>query len=323
MEQITKELLKRLVSPKLTNDESKILRATKIQLPEHSGGRLSPTQIVMYIRCGFQYYQRYVLGKKIPPAATLVEGSTHHTAFEANNKHKMKTGRDYTPKRQAEFFCDTFNVNKKEIPRGGWEGETANGILKRGKNIQTNYMKNVAIHLLPLKSEKVYEMRIGDVDVVGYMDVAAEIKGGLIKSTKTETEFFGVAARDINSAKRKIAALDYKIVGKKRQKNEIENSVALGFYGWGLVETLPQLVMGKKMPFVGFCNLLKTSTGRIVTQSTLLTPQRIEWLRRIVLSVADSISRGAFPLCDASTNYLCSPKYCGYWKQCKGKVWKG
>ena len=134
----TSVLIKQIINPKLSSNEQQVLKSSKIRLPKYSGGHLSPTQSGMYWRCPMQYYFRYVLGLKVPPAVALVEGGSHHNTFEYNNKHKIKTGKDRSVKQLCSRFCDTFNEEQKEIPKIEWRlaDTTKDKIMRRGTVIQ-------------------------------------------------------------------------------------------------------------------------------------------------------------------------------------------
>ena len=280
---------------KLRKDEIGIL-TTELCLPrEH----LSPNSMGMYLRCGMQFKKRYHEGKKQPPAATLVEGTTHHKTLEKNNSHKMKRGNDLPAKTLVQHFCDTFSTNKKEIE--DWGDTTEKQIIDRGKILQTKYHDKFAPRLKPKFIEQEVRFILGGVQILGYIDV-----GGMLKNALT--------------MKSKKTVIDYKTTKRKKSKEELENAISLTLYGmWSNNQ-------GKKnLSDVGFCLLKKTTVPEIEWQNAQMNIGRILWFRRMVLSVADSISRGSFPLCDSTMNYLCNEKWCGYWHECKGRCvgWDG
>lgn len=278
--------------------EVEALKPVKITLPSGAGGHLSPTQAVMYLRCAKQYEFRYVLGIKEPPAVTLVEGSCHHTALQHNNEHKKKKGTDLAPKKIIERFADAFSDGKKEIE--DWKDESEDSVMRRGKLLLPEYLTEFAPKLQPEFIEHEYRFNIGGVEVLGYMDV-----GGVITIGKQKF----------------VAAVDYKITSRAKSEGEVENSIQLSHYGWGLKDDKKLDITRHKL-LVGFCCLTKTKEPKVVWQPSILTAGRLQWYRTVMKSVATSITRGAFPVCDASSNYLCNSRFCGYWSRCKGKVWK-
>jgi hypothetical protein len=256
----------------------------------------------MYWRCGKQYEYRYVLGIKSPPGVALEEGSCHHDTLCNNNTHKIKTGKDRSVKYLVQRFCDDFNDRAKGIPRSEWRlaETTKDKVIKRGKLIQTQYHKQFTPYLNPEFCEREVRFKVGEVEVLGYIDVVG------LCGFQLRTPIRGV--------------FDYKISTRLKSDDELKGSVALSHYGWGAVDLLN--CNWKNPPHVGYCILKKTGDSRPLFQHTLLTAQRIKWYRQQVLSVANAISLGSFPVRNAA-GWECCEKYCGYWKRCRGKVWKG
>lgn len=258
----------------------------------------------MYLRCGRQYFYRYAEGIKNPPAVALVEGGSHHSVFEVNNKYKMKTGKDKKPDTLAGRFADEFSDRAKEIPKREWRfaNETKDSVIVRGRKLQKLYGKNIAPIMTPEFAEFRIEMRVGVVDVVGIIDV-----GGKWSANK------------VMQIKKGKGLMDYKVVGKAMSRGELEGIMSLSFYGWSCLSIMKGLNFSNNPPDVGFCALKKTQTPAIQWQTVPLRVSRVKWFRRLVLSIADSISRGSFPLCDP-THWCCSERFCGYWHKCRGKI---
>jgi len=273
-------------------------KASKIQLPTD---HLSPTQINMYLRCGQQYYFRYVLGIKSPPGVNLVDGSSHHNTLDNNNKYKIKTGKDRPVKYLVQRFCDTFNDSAKEIPKREWKlaETTKDKVINRGKLIQTQYHKCFAPNLSPAFCEHEVKFKVGEVEVLGYIDVGGDYI-------------------DVNN-KIITGVFDYKVSTRLKSDDELRGSVALSHYGWEAVELLN--CDWNDPPHVGYCILKKTGDSKPLFQSIPLTAYRIKWYRQQVLSVANAISLGSFPVRSA-VGWECCARYCGYWDRCRGKVQK-
>lgn len=276
-------------------------KASKLQLPlDH----LSPTQIDMYLRCGMQYYFRYVLGIKSPPGVTLVDGSSHHKTLHNNNKYKIKTGKDRSVKYLVQKFCDEFSTEAKTIPKSEWKlaETTKDKVINRGKLIQTQYHKHFAPYLNPDFCEYEVRFKVGKVEVLGYIDV-----GGLC-GFNLPTPIWGV--------------FDYKTSTRLKSDAELRGSVALSHYGWEAMSLFKSCDWSERPVHVGYCILKKTGDSKPMFQSTPLTAYRIKWYRQQVLSVANSISLGSFPVRSAA-GWECCEKYCGYFSRCRGKTQKG
>lgn len=268
-----------------------VKQASKIQLPSD---HLSPTQINMYWRCPMQYYFRYVCGYKNPPVVAMIEGGSHHFAFEDDNLFKIKTGKNRGAKHLASVFADDFNTKQKELPKNVWKcaGEKKDDVIRRGIAIQKTYSKDFAGFVLPKFAEKKVEFKVGEINVLGYIDVCGQI----------------------DDHGKRSGAWDYKITSKRKPQDEIDSSIALAHYGWASIDLLK---LGKKMPTVGLITIRKQQCD-ITLQETVVTPERIKWYRSQVASVANAISLGAFPTRNP-VGWECSAKFCGYFNKCRGK----
>lgn len=273
----------------LTREEQFVLDDREITLPTP---HLSPTQIEMYLRCPKQYEMRYVRGKKSPPGVALIEGSTHHEMLEWNNKHKIAHGEDAKLKDVEGVFFDAWKRKQKEI--GDWEGETPDGVEKRARKLIRVYMTDMAKRFKPIASERPIAFKVGPVIVAGIIDWEGHIVSGAC-SDKKPSEI-----------------VDYKVLSRRKPTTELENSIQLSTY------TAYHRSRGNRGVKAGFCQFLKKS-GTVVYESTKATDARVNWLRFIVLSVADSISRGNFPL-TSPTNWCCSKRFCGFYSSCRGRI---
>ena len=264
---------------------------TKLQLPhEH----LSPSAINMYMRCPIQYYKRYIEGKKRPPGVSMMEGTCHHGTCEFNNIKKRKTGTDRKEKQVIQHFCDTFHDKQKEI--GDWEGIKERDVLLRGKKLQAAYINNFAPRLKPRLIEQEFVLQVGPVKILCYMDVAGTLTP-ILRKTPEEN-----------------VVCDYKTASKNKSEAELDDSYQLTTYGiCDMAERVTDV-----FPKVGMCVFKKIKVPMVEWQFGMMSQRRIEWFIITTLSIADSISKGSFPVCNPVYNFLCSPKWCGYWDECMG-----
>jgi len=256
---------------------------------------LSPTQIEMYYNCPMQYYLRYVLGIKAPPIMNLIEGATHHTVLQINNKYKIETGKDRPVKYLVQKFCDMFNDNVKDIPKETWKQAkiTKDGIIKRGKYMIVQYQKYMAPYLFIHGCEEEIELIIKGIKVLGYADVVATYKD----------EIFGV--------------FDYKISAKPKSGEELAKSIALSHYGLNIklrYETASHFsIRGKPdITYVGFITLKKVPDFKPIIRYMLLTKQRVDEYKRQVIDTARAITTGLFP-----KKRNCNPMYCDHGAECR------
>ena len=256
-------------------------------------GYLSATQVTMHIRCGLQYYKRYVEKKKRPPGIALVEGSSHHASLEYNNKYKIKQHEDRKVKQLVSRFEDEFDTRNKEVE--DWGEDTVDTVIKRGRVLLPKYLKRFAPFFQPSYVERRFTLLLQAVPFVCILDAAGQLRLPTMGSRST-------------------AVVDYKVVKRTQSAATLDSDIVMSAYGWGAEEKL-----GLKSPIVGFCNLKKTKTPQIEWKPGIITPGRLRWFRRLVLDRAKSISAGNFPLAKPDEWY-CSKKFCGFWDECRGKT---
>jgi len=249
-----------------------------LELPQ---GYLSCSQCTMYLRCGKQYQFRYIDKIKSPPAVALTEGKCHHTAFELDNNSKYKTGEPLGVIEVLDTFADGFRDQSREISKIEWRysGETLDTVIDRGRILVTHYMSNYSKLLIPSdRPEKKFEIELGGVPFIGFIDLPMK------KST-----------------------LDYKVVKKAKSQSNAD----LDLQG-----TVYSLVQNKKV-FEFLC-LCKTTIPKIVRVTSQRSLRDYVIAEAIIEGVAEGIKKGNFPMCNPADNYLCSPKFCGYWNKCIG-----
>lgn len=249
-------------------------------------GYLSVTQIEMYLRCPMQYYYRYVNDLKLPPAVSLIEGSSHHESLALNNLTYYKTKENLELSIVQECFSDTFSDQSKIINKREWKlsGETKDSVISRGKKIINNYMKKIAPKIKPNhKPEQKFEIKIGEVPVLGFIDVESKNR-----------------------------ILDYKIVKNMKSRKDVENDIQLTVYS-----------KARNKENVGFCCLTKGVSSNVAIIESTRNNGDYFAIEQLIRSVVSSIRKGAFPMCNPNNTFPCSERWCGYWKICRGKYLKG
>lgn len=264
-------------------------------------GFLSPTQIEMYLKCPRQYKFRYAERLKMPPGVALAEGGSHHIVLHHNNLNKVKTGKDFKPRKAFETFADAFDTECKNVE--DWEGETKDSILKRGKHMIHRYLALFAPNVQPISKDSIEHSFVSDI-------AGLEIRG-----------IIDVCVRPAEQAERVVVAeaamltiIDYKTGKKARSSGEVLASIQLGCYGIHLAQKLPR---GNRID-AGFCILKKTMSANPISYTgARITQKRMKHTKKVIVDVAKSISLGSFPRCDPS-HWICNPKYCGYHRKCYG-----
>jgi len=248
-------------------------------------GYLSITQVGMYQRCGKQYEYRYIEKKKAPPGVALVEGICHHDAVEMDNEHKFTHGDNLRKEIVVEKFADEFMSKKKEIPKSEWivAGEDEDDVIDRGIGMLNNYCEQIAGLIIPSHlPERKVEVELGGVPVMAFIDVED-----------------------------KKSVIDYKVSKVSKSQNDVDNDLQLTICSYG-----------SKKKRVAFCNFTKTKSCAVKVIESQRKQGDYIVADAIIGSVAEAIKAGVFPMCDPANTFPCSPKWCGYWHMCRGKMMK-
>jgi len=131
---------------------------------------ISFSQINMYLRCGMQYWFRYVEGIKLPPPGAVALGKSVHRAIEYNYQNKIMSGRDEALSTLQDLFVDTF---REEAPNALWDEEKPENAEKDGLGLVKTFRQEVAPETFPRAVEKEFNLTFQNVDykLKGVIDV--------------------------------------------------------------------------------------------------------------------------------------------------------
>jgi hypothetical protein len=254
---------------------------------------ISFTQVSMWLRCPRQYKFRYIEGKKTPPAVALTEGTSHHTAMEADNLSKRDLGKQIPAAGLTEIFVDKFD---KEVVRAkeeaeqlkadfDWEDETRDSIIRRASALHCDYADRWSATVEPVRIESTFSRRISsegvDVTLFGQLDLTTK-DGHLI---------------------------DYKTSARPKSQKDADNDLQLTLNSWAV-----------KLPAVSWIVLVKDKPHVERVDSTRAIGQWM-WGVRVVAEAVRAIRAGSFPLTNPGqfpAPWWCSKRFCGYWDKCRG-----
>lgn len=201
-------------------DQKLELTAKEVNSSPERKAHFSFSQMNMWLRCGYQYYLRYILGLKERPSIPLGSGKAIHQSLEYNSLHKMKTEQDMDLNDLLDVQSDAHDkyvgsvegVDKKDV---GQDKDLSAGILTVHRRVH-------APAITPIAVEHEFRVELPDdeqaeyLPVIGFIDSIAEVpdkrpgpKGG-----------------------RLVALEDYKKVSKRKPAAEIELSPQLTLYDY-------------------------------------------------------------------------------------------
>lgn len=239
-------------------------------------GHLSASAVSMYQRCPRQFEFRYVHGIKSPPSVALVEGLAHHDWLRVHNQGRVRSQERLRGDEAMDLFTDFWRAGKGEASDHSMAADR--DVPARAQRLIDAYLRGPDQKLEPTSAEEKVQLVLGGVPVLGFIDVMTED-----------------------------AVLDYKVVGKKKSKSDVENSLQMAIYA----------AAKPRAKRVGMMSFVKPS-AKIVTEEARVNKAMVSWAGEVVASVAGAVKASAFPCC-APDSWVCSERFCGYWDRCRGK----
>jgi len=257
--------------------------------PKSDRPHVSPSALDTYLRCPEQYRRAYILKEKIPPGIALLKGSAVDAAASVNYEQKIESHEDLPEAQLLEAAATGF----EEAAAGGVffapdEASAVDKTLATAKDLAIGmtraFRREIAPKVQPKLVQPWFRIEIPKAshDLLGRIDVAdAE---GWVRDTKTS--------------------------GKRKYQDEIDRSDQMTFYALGHRQLTGERPAGVAMDVL---------IGTKVPSAQILTSTRDEKDVRVLLNRVNAmlagVKAGSFPPC-AVGSWCCSPKYCGYAKDC-------
>jgi CRISPR/Cas system-associated exonuclease Cas4 (RecB family) len=266
----------------------------------------SYSQMNMWMRCGWQYYLRYILGKIDPPSIPMKSGSAIHESLEYNGLHKLKTKEDLPladlldiqSTAHDKYMSEVEGANKKDV---GEDKDLSASILTVHRRVH-------APAITPIAVEHAFRVELPDdehgsyIPVIGFIDSVAQVpdkrpgpKGGRV-----------------------VALEDYKKVSKRKGQLEIDLSPQLTLYDYVYnleTERLTDVVGFRQL---GFTKKEGPYSDPVYRTHLTESKRRNRWQRVLnqLKQVQLAIQKGVF--IPADDPKVCS--WCGYKDICQYKA---
>jgi hypothetical protein len=263
------------------------LEKSVLQFPR---GYLSVSQVNMFMRCGLQYKFRYVDDVISPPGVSLVEGTSMHKALEVGLREKMDTSKIPPVDVMRDAWRDTWKKRHTDIQDWGDDGKVKASAAaeKHGMSFVTMYHRDNLPKTYPLGVEQRFWTSVGahNIPTLGYIDLVDQEKIDLVDG-KT--------------------VVDHKIVRATKSQADADSDLQLTLYS-EVSDTR----------HVRFDCFVKTKSPKIKTVKSTRKRADYKWMSTVFDRVAEAINAGIFLPCDP-TSWACTPKFCGYYRMCRGK----
>lgn len=262
---------------------------------------LSLSQVELYQRCPQQFYHRYILGEKSPPAVAMIQGTVIHKAVEVGYKHVMANKTLPSLDMTLEAYSDSLDENMQaDFVWEDGEDETYNkdkGKVKdQGVAIVKTWHKNKLPKVKPMAVERSFITDFGGIPVVGRIDFI----------DRTETPPNAPDGLPINPLQDIV--VDNKVVNKTYSQTAVDNKMQMSIYSHATGLTKQRYDL-----------FVKTKTPKLQDLLTSRNPADVRWAVKTFVEVAKSIAMGSFPMCSPEA-WNCSARFCGYWSKCRGAV---
>ena len=254
---------------------------------------VSPSQLSMFLRCARQWSYRYIDGLVAPPSISLVVGSAYHDALATNFMQKIQSEQDLPVSDVLDAFSTSWDrqLSRRVVEDDGeqrefealgtdgeGEAEDTGDAKDGGVKLVRTYHYDMAPTVQPASVEKSLEIKIGDLKLVGRLDL--ETITGKVIDHKTSA----------------------------RSKSQAEMDLEFQPFAYGLLNRGP-------VDF-DFHVAVKTKKPKIQVIQTPKTTREVIWFLRLAQQVSKAMHTGIYP--PNPTGWWCNEKYCGYHSMCKG-----
>ena len=252
---------------------------------------ISPSQAIMYTKCGEQYRRRYVLGEIIPPGIALIKGTSVHKGAEFNFSQKILSEKDRPAKDVVDYAVNIFDETVKH------EGLLLNSDEEsRGKSVVVGEAKDRAALLSEaLMTTVAPKYQPAEVEAERFID--------LPESTHNLKGIIDLKTREGNIVELKTSARAW-------VPERVERDLQLTFYG-----LMERAKTGAAIKPLILENIVDTKIPKVVSYISTREDGDYQNLINRLNRIIDGINKGVFPAAHPDS-YYCSPKFCGYWDSC-------
>ena len=256
----------------------------------------SYSQYNSYKICGKAYEIKYVDGTKVPAYASTTKGLSVHAGVEFMLTAK-KLGAPITVEAGVGALEKSFEDEAMNVK--DW-GEFKQGEIK---DEAIAILKHFAVYALPrinpLEIEKGFAKKIGNVPVIGWIDLIDEQPTIAIKGMSEEEQALAPKQR---------ITVDFKTGRAKWSENELNRDPQMTLYSF--VEGTPHVRVDQLIT-------LKKGPQYIRGESTR-KPEDAEILVEDMNEVVEFIKAGVFPKTQID-NWCCNPEHCSFHALCRGR----
>ena len=258
----------------------------------------SHSQYSSWVICGKAYEYKYVQKVETPEYIATTNGSAVHGGIEYALIAKM---RGETVSLDAGLELVGKLVEDKAARITEWNEDLPNtGKLKdKASRLFHAFYVNALPKINPVAIEKGFAKKLGDVPVIGYIDLIDEVPA---------LSMPGMTPEEIELAPTKRVTVDFKTARAKWSKAQLDSSTQLTLYAH--VEGTPDIRVDQLVDLKGGAVYHRGESTRGPGDVNILVDHMNE--------VAEYVRQGVFPKADI-TSWACNKQHCSFWGHCRGK----
>lgn len=263
----------------------------------------SHSQYNSWMICGKAYEFKYVKKISTPEYVATTNGSAVHKGIEHTLLSKMQgvhasleEGRAIVKKvieEKAKLIVD-WGVGTEDE-----DAMNADKLQKKALRLFDSFYVHALPQINPIAIEKGFAKRLGDVPMIGYIDLVEEVPALVVP---------GMTPEESALAPKKRVTVDFKTSTKKWSQSQLDTNTQLTLYAF--VEGTPdvridQFVDLKKGPVYH-----RGASTRTAADAEILVDHLNE--------VADFVRQGVFPKTEIG-HWSCNKDHCSFYALCRGK----
>lgn len=259
-------------------------------------GFFSNSQYNSWLICGKAYEFKYVQQISTPDYASTSRGNAVHAGAEFMLRAKLAK-KPATVEEGLEVVSTTFDEKAKGVL--DWGDEEPGKVKDLAIRLFKTYTTYGLPKINPVAIEEGFAKKIGDVPMVGWIDLVDE---------QPAIQVPGMTAEDAALAPKRLVTADLKTSKAKWSEKEVALDPQLTLYSFikGTPDVrIDQLIDHKKAP-------------TFIQAESTRTPRDAAILVDHVNEVADFVKKGIFPKTTID-NWACNKDHCSFYHLCRGK----
>lgn len=264
--------------------------------PRLPSGVFSHSQYSSWVICGRAYELKYVERVQTPEYVATTSGSAVHGGIEHALIKKMK-GETVSLDEAKEVVSRIVDDKAQKIE--SWGEENAGKLKDKALRLFDAFFVHALPKITPVAIEKGFAKKLGDVPVIGYVDLIDEVPALIVP---------GMTPEEAALAPTKLVTVDFKTARAKWSKAQLDSNTQLTMYAY--VEGTPHVRVDQLVDLKGGPAYHRGESSRTPADANIFIDH--------INEVAEYVRQGIFPKADI-TSWACNKEHCSFWAQCRGK----